>query len=59
MEGEAEDLLAATMREFVEETRIPTEQVANVQLRLSTIVSREGVQHLLLWLTGQLLSMPR
>ena len=58
MEGEAEDLLAATMREFVEETRIPTEQVTNVQLRLSTIISREGVQHLLLWLTGQLLSIP-
>lgn len=33
-------------------------QVADVRLRLSTIVSREGVQHLLFWLTGQLLSMP-
>lgn len=57
-DGEADDLVAATMREFSEETRIPPDQIANVQLRLSTIVSREEVQNVLLWFTGQLLSVP-
>lgn len=57
-DGEAEDLIASTLRELDEETRIPLDQVANVQLRLSTIVSRGEVQNLLLWLTGQLLSVP-
>ena len=44
MEGEAADLISATLREFDEETNIAMEQVINVRLRLSTIVSREGSQ---------------
>ncbi|MCE7982994.1 MAG: NUDIX domain-containing protein, partial [Caldilinea sp. CFX5] len=56
--GEGEDLVAAAWREFQEETLIPAELVADVRLRLSTIISRGDQQVLLLWLTGQLLALP-
>lgn len=57
-DGEADDLIASALRELDEETHIPLEQVENVQLRLSTILSRGQTQDILLWLTGQLLSVP-
>ncbi|MFZ4661109.1 MAG: NUDIX domain-containing protein [Caldilineaceae bacterium] len=57
-EGEGDDLVAAAWREFQEETRIPAALVADVRLRLSTIISRGDQQVLLLWLTGQLLDLP-
>lgn len=57
-DGEGDDLVAAAWREFQEETLIPADLVANVRLRLSTIISRGDQQVLLLWLTGQLLDLP-
>lgn len=56
--GEGDDLIAAAWREFQEETKIPPALVADVRLRLSTIISRGDQQVLLLWLTGQLLALP-
>lgn len=57
-QGEGDDLLGAAWREFQEETTIPAALVADVRLRLSTLISRGDQQVLLLWLTGQLLSLP-
>lgn len=56
--GEGDDLIAATWREFHEETNIPAPLVSDVRLRLSTIISRGDQQVLLLWLTGKLLDLP-
>lgn len=57
-DGEGGDLVAAAWREFQEETKIPAEIVADVRLRLTTIITRGEQQVLLLWLTGQLLDLP-
>lgn len=57
-QGEGDDLIGAAWREFHEETKIPASLVADVRLRLSTLISRGDQQVLLLWLTGQLLSLP-
>ncbi|MEZ4729889.1 MAG: NUDIX hydrolase [Caldilineaceae bacterium] len=56
--GEGDDLIAAAWREFQEETQIPPALVADVRLRLSTIISRGDQQVLLLWLTGRLTALP-
>lgn len=56
--GEADNLIASALRELEEETRISLDQVENVQLRLSTTLSRGQTQDMLLWLTGQLQSVP-
>lgn len=56
--GEADDLVASALRELSEETQLPLDLVENVQLRLSTMLSRGETQDILLWLTGQLLSVP-
>lgn len=56
--GEGDDLVAAAWREFQEETTIPPALVADVRLRLSTLISRGDQQVLLLWLTGCLLDLP-
>ncbi len=58
LQGEGDDLLGAAWREFHEETEIPAALVADVRLRLSTLVSRDQRQILLLWLTGQLTALP-
>lgn len=57
-QGEGDDLVGAAWREFHEETTIPAALVADVRLRLSTLISRGDQQVLLLWLTGQLLAVP-
>ncbi len=57
-DGEGENLLGAAWREFHEETMIPGALVADVRLRLSTLVSRGERQVLLLWFTGQLTALP-
>lgn len=57
-QGEGDDLIGAAWREFHEETHIPATLVADVRLRLSTLISRGDQQVLLLWLTGQLLDLP-
>jgi 8-oxo-dGTP pyrophosphatase MutT (NUDIX family) len=57
-QGEGDDLIGATWREAQEETRITASMVADVRLRLSTIISRGAQQVLLLWLTGRLTVLP-
>lgn len=56
--GEGEDLGAALLREFQEETKIPLDIVADMRCRLSTIITRGQLQVLLLWYTGRLTAMP-
>jgi len=56
--GEGDDLLGAAWREFHEETMIPDALVADVRLRLSTLVSRDQQQIVLLWFTGALTALP-
>ena len=57
-QGEDDDLIGAAWREFQEETKISAGLVADVRLRLSTLISRGDQQVLLLWLTGRLLDLP-
>ena len=57
-EGEGDDLTAAAWREFIEETNISPSTVADVRLRLSTILTRGELQVILLWFTGQLTEVP-
>lgn len=56
--GEGDDLETALWREVAEETRIPREQIADVRLRLSTLLTRDDEQIVLLWFTGTLLQTP-
>jgi len=56
--GEGDDLYAAALREFVEETAIPLSCVTALRLRLSTILARDGLQVILLWFTGRLTTLP-
>ncbi len=56
--GEGNDLTTAVWREFGEETCIPATMVVNVRLRLSTILTRDRLQVILLWYTGQLTALP-
>ena len=56
--GEGEDLEKCLLREFVEETKIDINIISGIQLRLSTIISRENQQVILLWFTGQLNEAP-
>jgi 8-oxo-dGTP pyrophosphatase MutT (NUDIX family) len=51
--GEGDDLEAAMLRELAEETHIPSSVVSDLKLRLSTILTRDSQQVLLLWFTGQ------
>lgn len=57
-EGEGDDLTAALLREFAEETRIAPATVTDVRCRLSTLVTRGQLQVLLLWYTGRLTREP-
>jgi len=57
-EGEGNDLTAAAWREFTEETQIPAGTVADLRLRLSTILTRGALQVVLLWFTGKLTTLP-
>lgn len=56
--GEGDDLTAAAWREFTEETNIPKAMVADLRLRLSTILTRGELQVVLLWFTGKLTELP-
>jgi len=56
--GEGSNLVASLLREFQEETAIPLDIVEAVRCRLSTIITRGGLQVLLLWFTGQLTAVP-
>ncbi len=57
-QGEGNDLAAAALREFGEETTIPPTLIANLRLRLSTILTRGDLQVILLWFTGRLTALP-
>lgn len=57
-QGEGNDLTAAALREFGEETAIPSSLIAKLRLRLSTILTRGDLQVILLWFTGQLTTLP-
>lgn len=56
--GEGDDLEAALWREVAEETRIPRSQIADLRLRLSTLLTRNDEQVVLFWFTGHLLQTP-
>lgn len=56
--GEEQNLTRACLRELEEETRIRKEDVREVRLRLSTILSRDEQQVVLLWFTGRLGAEP-
>ncbi|MEM7129246.1 MAG: NUDIX domain-containing protein [Chloroflexota bacterium] len=57
-QGEGLDLTASMWREFTEETTITPEDIQDARLRLSTVLSRDPLQVLLLWYTGRLTSLP-
>ena len=57
-QGEGDDLLAAALREFHEETAIPAACLTHLRLRLSTILTRGDLQVILLWFTGWLTALP-
>ena len=56
--GEGNDQHAAALREFGEETAIPLAFVTDLRLRLSTILTRDALQVILLWFTGCLTTLP-
>src|SRR3954471_9784810 len=56
--GEGGDLEAAVIREMEEETRIRRGDIADLRLRLSSILSREGRVVVLLWYTARLRDVP-
>jgi 8-oxo-dGTP pyrophosphatase MutT (NUDIX family) len=56
--GEGADLDSAVLRELEEETRIPRHTVLNLRLRLTTVLSRNDAQVMLLWYTGNLSKTP-
>jgi 8-oxo-dGTP pyrophosphatase MutT (NUDIX family) len=57
-QGEGEDLEGAALRELEEETHIRRDQISPPRLRLSTLLSREDKQVVLLWYTAELFAVP-
>jgi len=58
-DGEAEDLERSLWREVREETELGPEQIQEMRLRLSTILSRGEEQVVLFWFTGRLVAADR
>src|SRR5437879_3403084 len=56
--GEAADLDAAVLRELEEETRIGRADISDLRLRLTTVLSRDSTEVLLLWYTANLSMIP-
>jgi len=56
--GEGDDLESAALRELEEETQITRAIITRPRLRLSTVLSRDDSQVILLWHTGKLLETP-
>jgi 8-oxo-dGTP pyrophosphatase MutT (NUDIX family) len=56
--GEAADLDAAVLRELEEETRIARTDISDLRLRLTTVLSRDCTQVVLLWYTAKLSMVP-
>jgi 8-oxo-dGTP diphosphatase len=57
-DGEAEDIERSLWREVSEETGLGPHQIKDLQLRLSTILSRGQEQVVLFWFTGRLVNVP-
>ncbi|HEV8606564.1 MAG TPA: NUDIX domain-containing protein [Tepidisphaeraceae bacterium] len=56
--GEGNDLESSILRELEEETRIRRTDISNLRLRLSTVLSRDIAQVVLLWYTANLAKIP-
>lgn len=56
--GEAGDIEASALRELEEETEVRREHVQNLQMRLATIITEDGLTRLLYWMTGTLTKEP-
>jgi 8-oxo-dGTP pyrophosphatase MutT (NUDIX family) len=56
--GEGADLESAVLRELEEETQIHRNAISDLRPRLSTVLSRDGAQVVLLWYTAKLLQFP-
>ena len=56
--GEATDLDAAVLRELEEETQIARTEVNDLRLRLTSVLSRDCTQVVLLWYTAKLSIFP-
>lgn len=56
--GEGEDLEGSVIREVEEETRLGRGDIEDLRLRLTSVLSREGEQVMLLWFTARLREAP-
>ena len=56
--GEGADLDSAVLRELEEETRIHRAVISDLRLRLTTVLSRDYAQVILLWYTANLSIIP-
>ncbi len=57
-QGEGEDIQQAALRELEEETRIRSQDLVEMRLRLSTLLTRQDQQVLLFWFTAYLRDIP-
>lgn len=57
-QGEDLDLEKSLLREFKEETKIDLKIVSDIQLKLSTIISRDNQQVVIFWFVGNLKEVP-
>jgi 8-oxo-dGTP pyrophosphatase MutT (NUDIX family) len=56
--AEGNNLQSAVLRELEEETKITRQMISQLRLRLSTLLSRDEAQVLLLWFTADLIQTP-
>jgi 8-oxo-dGTP pyrophosphatase MutT (NUDIX family) len=56
--GEGADLESSVLRELEEETQITRTQIEDLRLRLTTLLSRDNAQVILLWYTARLRQAP-
>lgn len=56
--GEGNDLESAVLRELQEETRLTAADISTPRLRLSTVLSRDDKQVILLWYTANFAKIP-
>jgi 8-oxo-dGTP pyrophosphatase MutT (NUDIX family) len=56
--GEGADLESSVLRELEEETQITRGQIDDLRLRLTTVLSRDNAQVMLLWYTAILKHIP-
>jgi 8-oxo-dGTP pyrophosphatase MutT (NUDIX family) len=56
--GEGNDLESSVLRELEEETRIHRTVISDLRLRLSTVLSRDYAQVILIWYSANLAKIP-